>query len=155
MQSETQTKVISGCTYAVYMLPPRTANKMLIRIVKTVGPSLGVFLDELDDDDAKGGLAALMDNPKIDVAFISKVAKELCERLDENEIESMMDTLAKVSEVEGTGNLLKIFDSHFQGKIGELYAWFAFALQVQFGNFGSAWGTDSLPSLQAKVGDAA
>lgn len=157
MQTDAQNKEISGDIYAVYMLPPRTANKMLIRIIKTLGPSLGVLIEELDldEDDAKGGLKGLMENPNIDAAFISKVARELCERLDENEIEGMMDALAKVTEIEGKGILFKVFDSHFQGMIGELYAWFAFALQVQFGNFGRAWNTDLLPSLQAKTGNAA
>lgn len=155
MQTEAQSKEISGDTYSVYMLPPRIANKMFIRIVKAVGPSLGVLIEELDDDDIKGGIKGLMDNPDLNGAFIGKVAKELCERLDEDEIEGMMDALAKVSEVEGKGILFKVFDSHFQGMIGELYAWFAFALQVQFGNFGRAWNTDLLPSLQAKTGSKA
>jgi len=155
MQNEIQKTTISGDTYGVYMLPPRVANKMLIRIVKTVGPSLGLVVEELDDDAVKGGLVGLMKNPKIDGSFIAKVAQELCERLDEDQIEGMMDTLADVSEVEGKGNLLKAFDAHFHGKIGELYAWFAFALQVQFGNFGSAWSTDLSASLQAKASDAA
>ena len=97
----------------------------------------------------------VLDNPDINGAFIGKVAKELCERLDEDEIEGMMDALAKVSEVEGKGISFKVFDAHFQGGIGELYAWFAFALQVQFGNFGRAWNTDLLPSLQAKPGSTA
>ena len=154
MQTEEQKKVISGCTYTVYMLPPRQANKILIRIVKTVGPSLGVLIEELPDDAVKGGLKGLMDNVDIDGAFIGKVAKELCERLDENEIERMMDTFAKVSEVNGV-NLLSVFDGHFHGKIGELYAWFAFALQANFQDFGRAWGTDSSPSLQASATDAA
>lgn len=154
MQTEAQSKEISGDTYKVYMLPPRQANKILIRIVKTVGPSLGVFIEELDDDALKGGLGGLMDNTKIDGAFIGKVAKELCERLDENEIERMMDTFAKVSEVNDV-NLLKVFDGHFHGKIGELYAWFAFALQANFQDFGRAWGTDSSSSLQASTTDTA
>lgn len=154
-QHEAQSKTISGDTYLVYALPPRIANKMFIRIIKTVGPSLGVLLEELDEDDAKKGLKGLLDNPKIDGAFIGKVARELCERLDEDEIERMMNDLAKVSEVEGGGSLFKIFDIHFQGKIGELYAWFAFALQANFANFGNAWSTDSSPSLQASQGDAA
>ncbi len=155
MQTDAQSKEISGDIYQVYMLPPRIANKMFLRIVKTVGPSLGVLIEELDEDDVKGGIKGLMDNPDINGAFIGKVAKELCERLDEDEIERMMDSLAKVTEVEGKGILFKVFDSHFQGMIGELYAWFAFALQVQFGNFGRAWNTDLLPSLQAKTGSAA
>ncbi len=153
MQTDIQTKLISGETYGVRMLAPRTANKMFIRIIKTVGPSLGVLVEELDEDKVKGGLKGLMENPDIDGTFIAKVAKELSERLDENEIEHMMDTLAKVSEIEGVG-LFNVFDKHFHGKIGELYVWFAFALQVQFGNFGRAWTDDSSPNLQAKT-DAA
>ncbi len=158
MQTEVQTKAISGSTYGVYMLPPRTANRMFIRIIKTVGPSLGVLLEELDesDDEAgiKGGLEALMDNPKLNSgAFIGKIAKELCERLNENEIEEMMNTLMKVSEVDGA-KMAGVFDAHFMGKIGALYAWFGFALQVQYGNFGDAWTNDSPPSVQAKTGAA-
>lgn len=158
MQTDVQTKAISGSTYAVYMLPPRIANRVFIRIIKTVGPSLGVLLEELDDGDAKkgikGGLEALMDNPKLNSgAFIGNIAKELCARLDEDEIDEMMSILVKVSEVDGM-KMAGVFDAHFQGKIGALYAWFGFALQVQYGNFGDAWTNDSPPSVQAKTGAA-
>lgn len=145
MQNEAQTKVISGVTYGVYMLPPRIANRMLIRIVKIVGPSLGVLLEEVDEEE---GLKGLMNSTKVDGAFIGKVARELCARLDEKTLEGIMDTFAEVSEVDGA-SMPKVFDAHFRGKVGEMYVWFIFALEVNYSSFGNAWDIDLSQRTQA------
>ena len=134
-QMDCQERVIDGVTYSVYMLPPKTAMDLLVDIGKVVGPSVGTLVDAAS---SKGGAAALLEM-SVTSEFFSKAASELFERMDKSVLRSVIDQLAKVSMADGV-KLESTLDIHFRGKLGTMFKWLAFALQVQFGDFFNALG---------------
>lgn len=129
-QQDSESKTIDGVQYSVYMLPPRMARKILVKIVQSISPALGGDEDTI-------------------VAALSSVA----DRVSDDDLDWMMNELAKVTQVHLGGDkapmLAGIFDAHFKGKMGVMFSWFGFALKVQYGNFWSVWGDGSVPDLQA------
>jgi len=123
-QRDSQTKSIDGCGYTVYMLPPKVARKILVRIFQVLGPSLGEAFSR--------------DEEKLSAA-IGPIIREFTDRLSDDDLEWMMTALADVTMIDPGGGktipLKGVFDGHFQGKIGSMLRWFAFALEVQFSDF--------------------
>ena len=137
-QTDLQTRTIAGVKYGVYMLPPRLARKMLVRIFQVIAPSAGE--------------AFKREGQEILDAF-GPVLATLADRLNDDDLEWMMGELAKVSTVEvepgKAPQLDKIFDIHFRGRIGQMFKWFAFAVEVQYADFwsGSEGGLNGLLAM--------
>jgi len=125
---EPETKVIDGCTYTVQMLPGTKAWKMGLRLAKMLGPSLGKAIDG-----AEGDLQKLM-NTQLDSSFLSDAITMLAERIEEVEVELIVQQLAEVTLVDGKP-LKTIFDLHFQGNPVGVVKWLAFAIKTNFGPF--------------------
>lgn len=133
-QQDNESKTIDGAQYIVYMLPPRTARKILVKIVQTIAPAISGDSDSV-------------------VRALSTVA----DRLNDEDLDWIMNELAKVTKVNLGGDkapmLSGIFDAHFKGKMGVMFSWFGFALKVQYGNFWSVWGDGSVPDIKAVLAD--
>ena len=125
---EVQTKVIDGCTYTVQMLPGTKSWKMGLRLMKMLGPSLAKALDG-----AGGDIQKLLDT-KVDSGFLSEAIVMLAERLDETEVEMMVQQLAEATLVNDKP-LKSIFDLHFQGNPIGVVKWLSFAVQANFAPF--------------------
>lgn len=137
-QGDCQTRVIDGMKYGVYMLPPRLARKMLVRIFQVLAPSAGELFSREDEEVSKA---------------IGPALSSLADRLNDDDLEWMMSELAKVTTAEiASGKepfIGAIFDMHFRGKIAHMMKWFTFALEVQFSDFwsGSEGGLGGLIAM--------
>lgn len=142
-QGDCKTKTIDGTKYGVYMLPPKLARKMLVRIFQVLAPSAGELFGRESEQLSKA---------------IGPTLATLADRLSDDDLDWMMGELAKVSTVEMAPNkepaLGQIFDVHFMGRIGHMLKWFAFALEVQYSDFWSGSGSglnDLLATVKAAM----
>lgn len=123
-QNEGQSREIDGVTYTVYHLPPRKARDMTIDIGKALGPSFGRFIDSFQTSGS--------------VDVFAEGFRDLFDRLSKDMLNSMMEEMSAVSEADGV-RLKGIFDVHFLGRVGPMFKWFRFALEVNFQDFFSIW----------------
>jgi hypothetical protein len=122
MALESQVRRIGEFDYKVTQLPARRANRVLLKIGKTVGPVLLMV-----------GLAR---GEKLTEKLDTKGILDAIQGLDENDFEWVLDEFAKVTDVAIAENqnptLFKIFDVHFAGKQGEMIEWLTFCVEVNF-----------------------
>lgn len=144
MAREPQTKDIDGHMYTVQMLGGTESWKMLLKLSKMLGPSLGKIvggvknLDSLMDMEIGGG------------GFIAEAIESFVSNVDEPAATSIIEKLKDVSQVNGKP-LRGIFELHFQGDGVGIIKWLVFALQAQYGNFSDALGNVSQLPVQPKV----
>lgn len=114
-------KEIDGETYVFSYLAPRRALSLLTAITKLIGPAIGAAYggDEVEEEDVNMGDAARL----------------LCENLDDNNVQSMINTLLSQVTHEGKGDVLKSFDAIFTGKIKHLFKVVFASLEVQYADF--------------------
>lgn len=121
-------KTIDGEQYTFCQLPPKKSLKLLTRIVRIIGAPLGAAMDGLKDaGDIRTALDADID--------ISMIVAALCDRLDENEVEAIVDTLLSQVIHAGQGEVSKRFDVLFGGRLAHLFKVLAEALKVEYGDF--------------------
>lgn len=117
-------KVIDGEQYTFCLLPPRQSIRLLTRILKIIGPALGGAL-------SGSNVESIMDldiNPGV-------IVSQLCNRLDEGDVEYIIDMLLSQVLCSGKGDLSKVFDQHFAGRLPHLLKVVGSALEVQYGDF--------------------
>jgi hypothetical protein len=117
-------KVIDGEEYTFCQLPVKQSIRLLTRIIKFIGPSLGIGIHG-------EGIRSIADIEIDPGAIISN----LCSRIDEQEIEYIIDALLSQVLHNGKGNLQQVFDAHFGGRIPHLFKVVAAALEVNYGDF--------------------
>jgi len=117
-------KVIDGEQYTFCQLPPKQSLKLLTRILKIIGPALGGVVS--------GGNVESILELDIDLGMI---VSQLCNRLDENDIEYIVDMLLSQVLHSGKGDLSRVFDEHFGGRLPHLFKVVAAALEVEYGDF--------------------
>jgi hypothetical protein len=117
-------KTIGGEVYTFTYLPPRIALSLLAKIVKVIGPAIGMLADEKKEG-----------NENIEDFNIGNAAKMLCDRLDEDQIQTMINTLMSQITHKGHGDVLKKFDMIFTGRIKHLFLVVKAALEVQYADF--------------------
>lgn len=145
-----ETKTIDGHTYKVTQLPFKKGQKLLVRLYKTLGPAVSEFFAHLPDVKAKelGNLKVTKLLPSIGGAM-----SVLAERLSEEELEFVTETLAEYSELnKGPEQWVKLkgeMEFHFAGRYGAYLKWLGFALGVNYANFLGETGT--LKDLIARV----
>ncbi len=127
-QSVSRTKEIDGHTYEVYFLPPRAANRVFLRTVKTAVPGLTHMLDSMGD------VASVLD-AHIAEAGVGPAIRDLVDRLDEDVLWETVEAMAGVTTVQGEGKLPSLLSTHFAGRLGSMYKWLAFAYEVNFQDF--------------------
>ncbi len=112
---EPSIKTIGDNSYLFRPLTATPAYKLLVKLVKMIGPSFATL--------------AAGEGDKFSLA-----ANVLAQNLDERTTEDIIKQLVQQSEVNGQA-LKLVFEMHFQTKIGELFQFIAFALEAQFGDF--------------------
>ncbi len=118
MGLEKQSKVVGEFEYTVTQLGAKMADRVLLKIMKSVAP---VFLV----------MGAARNGGKIDVAGALAA-------LSEEDFEWVRDRLAESTDVQldkGAPRLLQIYDAHFRGKTMERVEWLEFAIEVNYGPF--------------------
>ncbi len=142
MAREAQSKEIDGATYTVQMLGGTESWKMLLKLSKMLGPSLGKVVD--------GGSLEDVLNSQIGGNFIAEAIEAFVNNVDEPAAASIIEKLKDNTLVDGAP-LRGSFELHFQGDGIGIIKWLVFALQAQFGNFSDALGSVSNPPVPLKA----
>ncbi len=138
----TSSTTIDQHKYEMQMLPGTRSWKLMLRITKMLGPSLGKMLDTILSTIRKKKLAgakltgadvtqALM-GMELSESFISEVVEALVDRMQESEVEFVIDELKSVCAADGTMLSGTHFDVHFTGRPWAIMKWIAWALQAQY-----------------------
>lgn len=140
---ESRETVIDGVRYRVSQLGARHALRLLTTLAKVLGPGLGKGLDSVLQAKGGGKLAELLeaDTSKLQ---LGPAVEALVDRLDEPTVEAVVNQLADATVLvlgDKAPQLSAVFDAHFAGKLGQMFKWLAFALEVQFGDFFGALGS--------------
>lgn len=117
-----ETKEIEGSVYHVRVLGATEGRKMLVRLMRVLGPALGEFLvnrkgETLSDSDVLPAIAILG------------------QRLTEEDLEYVVAKFAEATEIEKEGRrviLSKIQELHFAGNYVAMFKWIWFCLQTNF-----------------------
>lgn len=140
MQTEANSKIIDDIEFKVYMLPPLKSHKLLLKLVKMIGPVLGPVFDRFYGNDK----SAILDE-EISGQFFTTAVSKLLDELDENKIDEFISAFKNVTWVPGANGHVPLknekgdqFDSFFMGKLDLMYKWLIFAMQVQWGKCLSA-----------------
>lgn len=118
-------------TYFVSYLPPQQASDLAIDLFKVLGPAFAMMMSGAAQG-MKGEAvlkASLLDQD------LEPIVVSLAKTLDKAALNQAMQALAKVTYVTTNGtkaNLTNVWNTHFTGRIGEMYRWFFFALKTNF-----------------------
>lgn len=153
---ETREKVIGAHTYHVRQLGGAEARKLLVRLTKALGPVLGSLLEDMGgvSGNRATNLVRLQD---LDVKAVSKALNQLAAQLTETDLEYLVGVLGMATMAEDSeGKALQLtkerMELHFSGgRMGEMFKWLGFALEVQFADFFSAFAP--APKADADAGE--
>jgi hypothetical protein len=148
LQSETHT--IEGVTYKVTQLPFKRGQRLLVRLFKTLGPALAAAIAAAPR--IKGRKLGEMPVAEV-LPGISQALLLLSDKLSEQDMEYVTDTLAELTEFSRDGKtwlpLSQELEFHFAGRYGAFLKWLGFALRVNYLGFSNGLGL--LEGLLAKV----
>nr|AGC71920.1 hypothetical protein [uncultured bacterium A1Q1_fos_25] len=128
MPREPQTKIIDGYTVQVQALPVFKGQRLFVRLLKTVGGSIGPALAALASSGSKG--LGDMD--------LSQHLPTMFSALSPEETEAITRELLTGAIIDPFGNpqnLLAVCDVVFQGSVLTLLKCALFAAEVNFGDF--------------------
>ena len=114
-------KTINGKIYSVKLLPATLGMTISSRIMKAMGPAIGVVVDSKDEIYLPG-----------EQSFYTDIAVAVVAQLDELSLEMTVQELLGGLSCDGHA---VDFDRHFAGNYGSLIAVVEYALQENFGNF--------------------
>jgi len=120
-------KEIDGESYIFTMLRPRISTKLLVKIIKIIGPSVGKAFNK--EVKIKNILDINID--------IGSAVMTLCERIDEDNVQNIIDTLFTQVQHKGKGILSNIqaYEELFSGRLKHLFNVVKASLEVQYADF--------------------
>lgn len=149
---KSETKAIDGINYKVTQLPFGKGKQLLVRIFKLLGPAVGQAIGGVDA--AKPTIA------DIKTAAIGAALGEIAGRLSQQDLDFAIDMLAEYTEVQQPNGddggerwtrLKQDMEFHFAGEYVRMFAWLAFALQVNYLGFLNGRGGLSAVLAQIKA----
>ncbi|KKN75988.1 hypothetical protein LCGC14_0375450 [marine sediment metagenome] len=152
MGIETKETVIGNHTFKVSQLPASKARKLLVRLFKVAGPSLGKVLESLKGKNGKTGLNDL------NLGKISEGLALLANNVFEDDFEYVVNALLEgeriIYHVDGKWPVLSLETSDilFAGKLDQMFKLIAFALEVNFSSFFA--GSGGLTNAIKRAGEA-
>lgn len=150
---EPQDTEIGGHVYRVSMLNTTRGWKLLLRVAKMVGPSIGIVVDGVGLSQtaaADEGFLQKLADKKLGDQFFAQAISKLTDSIYERDMEHVIKELAQATRVRWNRNgelsdfmplAGENFEVHFQGETGRMLQWLAFALKSQFSDFSSALGS--------------
>ena len=135
--------MINNEQYTFCQMPPKRSLRLMTKIIRIVGAPLGAALNGIKADQVD--IAALLE---ADLDF-SMIVTALCDRLDENEVEAIVDELLSQVLHAGQGEVSKQFDVIFAGRLPHLFKVVGQALKVEYGDF-----LADVPDLRAMLARA-
>jgi hypothetical protein len=140
-----ETTTINGHKYEVTKLPYSLGKSLLVRLFKTLAPSLARLV---------AGAPSAKDKNVLDLDLatvapaIASVADQLAHDLSEEDLDFAVASLGEYSYVingKDRQQLVADFiEFHFAGNYGELFQWLAFALRVNYLGFLKGRGLEAL-----------
>lgn len=122
-ESGVRQTTINGRSYSIQLLPGTVGLNTAQKIIKALGPALGVILDSPNQDE----VVFAEDN-----TFFTDVAIAIVSSLDNLDLEHTVKNLLMNSYCDGQ----KIdFDKHFMGNYGNMIALVEFTMKENFGDF--------------------
>ena len=110
--------------YTFYRLPPRESLKVLTKITKILGGAAG-----------KAVSSATSSKNLLDKIDAGSIIGGIADRLDEDEVMQIVDTMLSTVVHTGEGEVSKAFDTLFQGRITHLLKVLKVALEVEYQDF--------------------
>lgn len=126
-------KTVDDRVYQFQQFNTTTAIKTMAKLTKLIGEPLTLAMGSFAEK--KDPAAGLMDRD-LDFEVLSKAVGALIERLDEDEVVSLVKRLTTESVL--CDNKPIQFDEHFAGNISHLFKVVMAAIEAQYGNFLSA-----------------
>lgn len=135
---QTVTKTIDGIRFEVTKFMGREGFKIKIKLLKLLGPALGMALGDVKD------LSSGIKNLNITGESIAKAIKMLVETMDEDQFFSFAMRMLASTRIyakmpDGSENIMNIddstFDIQFSGKYSTVYKLLAFIIETNYGNF--------------------
>ncbi len=134
-----RTKEIDGYTYTVGMMEPMAAFDLLQDMLKILAPVSGGAVHMVSNEGVGKLMAAATEAGLDDVPLTNtdgKVFGDAVTRLfsnwDKSVFKRACDEMAKVTLVAPGGKMTPILSAHFQGRLGSMLKWLAFALGTNY-----------------------
>lgn len=145
-----QDRQIGESIYRVHTLGATPSLDLLLELGRMVGPSLGILVDGLES----GKLSEML-SAKLSGDAFGRALEGLASRMDTPKVQGMIAKLRAKTEVDVSGGgafqqLAPVYEVHFAGKMSDLFAWFKFALEVQYGDFFALLGSLAPPARAAE-----
>lgn len=145
MARERQETIIDGHRYQMTMLGATDGVKLFYRLVRMLGPSIGTLQDAAKDSSKTDDTDSILDR-NISGDMLSRAIQALTSNVGEADLEHVINKLKGECHVGVDGNektipLSGVFELHFSGDLAGMFKWLSWGLQVQFGNFFSAFSS--------------
>ncbi len=131
MGLETKDRTIGDTTYYVTQMPSSRARKLLVRLFKIIGPTIGALTE--------GSTAGKISEIKVKV--ICDVLASVAANMGDDDLEFFVREIltggfVKYATASGQPTMsLEVAEIHFVGKTHDLLRLIGFALEVNFGGF--------------------
>jgi len=105
---------VNDRTFEIHHLPTLEALRIFTLLTKLVGDSLGKAIGSFK------GNGNILD---ADVDVLGDAISLLCQRLDEKNVQDIINTILKYTFIQGEKGFEKIaIDTHFAGRLGDLFS---------------------------------
>lgn len=132
MPGELTKKIIDEHEYEFTKLGAKQSVKVFTKILKIIGEPIALSAGAFE---GKGPLLERVFNGDA----LGKAMKALAERMDEDEVVSLMETLCGETACICDGKKVN-FNSHYEGRLAHLFKVLKAALEVQYGDFLGEFG---------------
>lgn len=127
MAREAVEKTIDEEVYTFHQMKPRKSLKVLIKLFKLIGASIGKAAEGMQNKDVESIL-----DIDIDIGAIMGL---LADRLDETETEQIIDLMLEQVAHKGKGEVSNAFDDLFTGRMSHLLKVVGAAMEVEYADF--------------------
>lgn len=129
MAVKTEDRTIGEHTYRVTQLTALKSRALFARLVRFVGPAAA---------------AALGGGRRLSQLNVGELVSDIAGRVSDEELGYFCDVLGSCTEIVGSNGALvrldrNVIDFHFAGHLLDMFTWMAFALEVNYSDFLSAW----------------
>lgn len=140
MARELVQRKVDGSLYEFEQFGATHSLKILTKLTKLIGEPLTLAFTAMLDGEKKLGAEveapatkkSILDR-KINGKMLGEAVKALVDKLDEDEVLSLVQQLCAQSLLCDGKKI--IFDSHYEGRLGHLFKVLGAALEVQYGDF--------------------
>lgn len=134
MATELIKRSIDGIEYGFQQLGAKQSLKVLLRLKRVVQGSVSMLLSSFEPSETS---ISLFDR-NINTDFIGKAIEALADKIDDDEVIDLIETLTAKDNVLWDGKKI-IFNTHYEGRLEHLFKVLGAALEVQYGNFFDAF----------------